>query len=180
MKTYSITTYLLLVAVCLAFSIGAAELTPCDVPSEVSHCMNLMRTGEDLDEATERNFMHLEERMTSLRMESCDWKGADLKMTAGDCVTTLSRFVEEKGNDAGMTLNSSVRISGRQCRRRCRSKCPRSPPRVRRYCFRLCNGIVLRPRVNVSVRQCRAGCRRRCFSVPRRYQAICLTGCGTI
>ena len=180
MNTYSITTHLLLVAVCLAFSIGASELTPCDVPSEVSHCMNLMRTREDFDDATISNFMNLQEKMENLRMDSCDWKGADLKMTAGDCVTTLSRFVEEKGNGADMMLQNSVRISGKECRKRCRSVCDNAPPAAQPGCKRICKGVVPNAEVNISVKECRVRCRRRCRFAPASAKSECRGFCNQL
>eukprot|EP00178_Gracilaria_changii_P001737 TRINITY_DN1242_c0_g1_i1.p1 TRINITY_DN1242_c0_g1~~TRINITY_DN1242_c0_g1_i1.p1 ORF type:complete len:160 (-),score=19.31 TRINITY_DN1242_c0_g1_i1:209-688(-) len=122
------------------------ESSACSLPPHVAYCADVMRVGAQLDHETAEHFANLQEEFVDRAIDDCSWESFDGKMGLDECVSTLSRFVEENPlevEDEMPELETTDRAFRRK--RKCFTRC------VRKFCYR-----------RKGRKRCRVRCRRVC------------------
>ena len=146
--------YLEVGAILLSLSAGASVALEdetqrysenCDMPSDVAYCMDVMRVGTRFDGPTAEHFVRLETQLSEHAMEECSWESFDGKQSPEECVSTLSRFVDEHAavRNPSIDLDVSEHSLDKVCYKACKLvKCLKCkfkwPKKKRKKCKKKC------------------------------------------
>ncbi|PXF41103.1 hypothetical protein BWQ96_09182 [Gracilariopsis chorda] len=67
---------------------------PCNIPSDVAYCMDVMRVGTRFNDESAQHFARLEDLLSEHALEECSWESFEGKKSPDECISTLSRFSE--------------------------------------------------------------------------------------
>lgn len=153
-----------LVVFCLLLSISVAANValedteeriskPCNIPSDVVYCMDVMRVGTRFSDERAQHFERLEGLFSEHSIEECSWESFEGKKSPEECISTLSRFAESSvvPIQSSAELDVSERFLDKVCYKGCKAvKCLKCKFKLRKKKRRKCR------------KKCKRKCRKKC------------------